>query len=90
MVLDEPGDRLGLRRGQAEAGTEPAGDAGAGDRMVLGPALGDVVEKEGDVEGAAALHGADDLGDEGVLVLALAALQVPQHPMQRSRCSSTV
>ena len=35
MMLDQPGDGLGLRRGQPEARPEPAGDARAGDRVVL-------------------------------------------------------
>ena len=46
VVLDQPGDELGLVGGQAQARAEPARDLGAGDRMVLRPALGDVVQQQ--------------------------------------------
>ena len=44
VLLDQPGDGLGLRLVEAEARAKAAGDAGAGDGMILRPALGDVVE----------------------------------------------
>ena len=45
VLLDQPGHRLGLRGRKAEARAQPAGDLTAKDRMVLGPALGDVVQE---------------------------------------------
>ena len=58
VLLDQPGDGLGLGRAQAEARTELAGDARADDGVVLVAALGDVVQEGRDVERAAVLDGA--------------------------------
>ena len=52
VLLDQPGDGLGARLVEAEARAQAAGDAGAGDRMVLGAALGDVVQEDRDIENA--------------------------------------
>ena len=46
MVLDQPRHRLGLGRVEPEPGPELAGDRGAGLRMILGPALGDIVQEQ--------------------------------------------
>ena len=48
MLLDEPGDELRLVGREPEARAEPPRHLGAGDRMVLRPALGDVVQEERD------------------------------------------
>ena len=53
---------------EAETRPELLGDRRAGLRVVLRPALGDVVEEQRDVEGAAVLDGADDLVRQRVLV----------------------
>jgi hypothetical protein len=50
VVLDQPGDGLGFGRGQPQARTEFARHAGAGNGVILGPALGDVVDKERHIE----------------------------------------
>ena len=50
MVLDQPGDGRGLLGRKAQPRAKPARDLGAGDGMVLGPPLGDVVQEQGDVE----------------------------------------
>ncbi len=55
MLLDQPGDGVGLGGGQAEARTDLAGDAGADDGMILVAALADVVQEGRDVERAAVL-----------------------------------
>ena len=79
VLLDQPDDGLGLRRRQAEARTQLAGDARADDRVILGAALADVVQERGDVQGAPVLDGADDLGRQRQLVAGAAALDVGQH-----------
>ena len=61
-------------------GHEPARDAGARDRVVLGPALGDVMQKQREVENRAVLR--PDLVHQLVgerCVLAVAALDFRQH-----------
>ena len=50
MVLDQPGDGIGLGRVEPEPRAEFAGDAGAGDRMVLRPPLGDIVQEQRDIK----------------------------------------
>ena len=50
MLLDEPGDALGVGGREAEPRTEPARHLGAGDRMIGRPALGDVMQKGGKIE----------------------------------------
>ena len=54
--LDQPGDELGLGRVESESRAQPPRDARAGDRMVLDPALGDVVQEQRDVEHGAVLR----------------------------------
>ena len=78
MMLDEPGRGLGLGRREAEPRAELARDAGAGMRMILVAALGDVVQEGRDVERAAIVDGADDLGRDRMLERKLAALDVRQ------------
>src|SRR5690606_5089376 len=65
MMLDEPCDRVRLGSGQPEPRAEPPGNAGADLRMVLDPALADVVQEGCDVERTPVLYGADDLGRQG-------------------------
>ena len=67
MMLDQPGGGLGLGRREAEAGPELAGNAAAGDGMILVTALGDVMDKGRDVKRAAIVDGADDLARYRVL-----------------------
>jgi hypothetical protein len=76
MMLDEPGDILGLQRRQAEARAKPARDTGARDRVILGPALGDIVQEERDIEDDAVLDGGQDLARQRVAVGLLAALDL--------------
>ena len=59
-MLDEPGGGVRLGGIEAEARPELAGDGGTGDRVVLWPALGDVVQEHRHVERAAVVHGVDD------------------------------
>ena len=75
-MLDQPGDGLGLRGVEAEARAELAGDAGAGDRVILRPALGDVVQEERDIEDDAVLDAGQDLARQRMLVGRLAALDL--------------
>ena len=76
MMLDEPGRGLGFRRGETEPRPKLARDAGADLRMVLVAALGDVVQEGCDVERAAIVDGADDLGRDRMLQRKFAALDV--------------
>ena len=76
MMLDQPGDGLGLRRGEAEARAELPGDPGAGDRVILRPALGDVVEEERDIEDDPVLDAGEDLARQRMRVGRLAALDL--------------
>ena len=79
MMLDEPGRGLGFGRIEAEPRPEPARDAGAGDRMVLGAALGDVVQEQRDVESPPVLDRAHDAVRERVLVLDPLAVDLGEH-----------
>ncbi len=79
MLLDQPGDGLGLRLVEAEARAKTAGDAGAGDGMILRPALGDVVEQHGDVEDGAVLDAGHDLVGERMGLGEVAALDLGEH-----------
>ena len=78
VVLDQPHRRLGLRGVEPEARAQLAGDAGAGDRMILVAALGDVVQERRDIERAPAVDGAHDLARQRVLHGEFAALDVGQ------------
>ncbi len=53
MIFDQPDDGLRLCRGETEAGTKMARDRGARDRVIFHPALGDVMQKDSDIERAA-------------------------------------
>ena len=68
---------------EAEARAEPAGDARAGDRMILRPALGDVVQEERDVEDDAVLEAGHDLVGERMGVGEVAALDLGEHADRR-------
>ena len=79
MLLDQPGDQLGVGGVETEPRAQPPRHLGAGDRMILGAALGDVVQQRGDVDHRAML-GADlahQVAGDGELVIA-AALDVLQ------------
>ena len=78
MMLDQPGGGLGLGRRQPKARAELAGNAAAGDRMILVAALGDVVDKGRDIKRAAIVDGADDLARYRVLGGELPALDARQ------------
>ena len=54
--FDQPSHGFGLRRREAQPRAEAARDAGAGDRMVLDAALGDVVQEQRDVKQRAVLR----------------------------------
>ena len=68
MMLDQPGDQLGLGGCKADPRAEPPRDAGARDRMVLDAALGDVVEEQRHVQhdAMARLNGAHQLVGERI------------------------
>ena len=79
MLLDQPRDQFGVGGVEAEPRAQPPRHLGAGDRMILGPALGDVVQQRGDVDHRAML-GADLAhqvagDDEFVVAAALDLLQ---------------
>ena len=65
----QPGDRLGLGRGQPEARAQPLGDLRAQDRMIAAAPLGDVVQQHRDVQHAARDDAAEDAGGERMIVL---------------------
>ena len=50
VIFDQPGDGVGLGGVEPEPRAEFAGDAGAGDRVILGAALGDIVEEQRHIE----------------------------------------
>ena len=79
MFLDQPGDRFGLLRRQAEARTELAGNLGAGDRMILRAALGDVVQEHGDEQRGAILDARHQLDGERMQVLVAALVDAGEH-----------
>ena len=78
MLLDQPGGRLCFRRSQAQAGTKAAGDARADDRVILVPALGDVMQEGRHVERTTMLHGVDDAGGKRMGIGGLPAFDVRQ------------
>ena len=55
MFLDQPGHQLGFGRDEAEPRTQTPRHLGAGNRMILGTALGDVVQQRRDIEHGAVL-----------------------------------
>ncbi len=61
MVLDEPGDEVRLGSREAEARAELARDRAPGDRVVLRPALGDVVDEQRHRQHRAVADGRQDL-----------------------------
>ena len=83
MLLDQPGDELGLVRGEAETRTEPPRHLGAGDRVVLRPPLGDVVQEERYGENRHLLDGRQELVGERVLA------GDPPGPQRRQRAHRT-
>jgi hypothetical protein len=78
-MLHEPCRRVGFRRIEAEARSELASDGGAGDRVVLRPPLGDVVQEHRHVERAAVAERAHDAVRQRVLVAEAAGLDFRQH-----------
>ena len=91
MLLDEPGDALGVGGRQPEPRTEPARDLGAGLRMVGRPALGDVVQESGEIELGAVRDLVDEISlDSGWSSFSRPASIALSTPTVRIRCSSTV
>ena len=92
MIFDQPGDGLGVGRGEAEPRAEPPRHARAGDRMILDAALGDVVQEQRDVEhrAVAGQQLVDQIVGERRVLAAAASRSRCRMPMQRNRCSSTV
>ena len=92
MLLDQPGDELGVGGGEAEPRAQPPRHLGAGDRMILGPALGDVVQQRGDVDHRAMLG--TDLADQVAGDARTRRCRRARSPAgsrrSASRCSSTV
>ena len=78
MVLDEPHGQLRLDLRQPEARREPPRQGGAGQRMVLLPALGDVVQEHREVERVAARHRRHQLVGERVGVARPAGVDLGQ------------
>ena len=78
VMAHQPGHGLRLGMAQSQPRTQPAGDALAGHRMAFGPPLGDVVQKGGDVEGAAALQLVHDFRRKRVLLFKFAAVDAGQ------------
>ena len=56
MHFDQPGDQFGVGGVEPKPRTKPAGDARAGDRMILDASLGDVVQKQRDINHGAMLR----------------------------------
>ncbi|MCY1238641.1 hypothetical protein D9M72_513930 [compost metagenome] len=79
MLLDQPGDEFGLLWRQPEARAELARHLSAGGRVILGPALGDVVQQHGDVERLALLDPRHQLGDQRMRLLLDAAFDAREH-----------
>ena len=79
MLLDQPGDQFGIGGAEAEPRAQPPRHLGAGDRVILGAALGDVVQQRGDVDHRAVLglDLAHQVAGDGELVIA-AALDILQ------------
>ncbi len=79
MLLYQPDNEFRLLLRQAEAGTELAGDAGAGDRMVFLAALGDVVEKDCDIKRLPVFDPRHQLVGERMQVVGLALVDFREH-----------
>ena len=78
MALHKPGDSLGLRRVEAEAGAELHCDLGSQQAVVAAPPLGDVVEQHGDVKDPPRDDLMDDRAADGMVALEIAALDPRQ------------
>ena len=78
MVLDQPGDGLGLRVAEAKARTERARDGGAGDRMIFDAPLGDIVQKQGDDERGSIVDRQQNLAGERMLARKALLLDVDE------------
>ena len=79
MMLNQPGHRFGLRRRQAEPGTDFSGNASAGDRVVLYPPLGDVVQEGGDVKRPSGFQRGQNFRGDGMVVGAAPMLDIGQN-----------
>ena len=80
VIADQPGDRLGLGAGQAEARPEPLRDLGTKHRMVAAASLGDVVEQHRDVEHAARCDLVDQFAGQRMIGGQLAMLDPAEQP----------
>ncbi len=78
MVLDQPGDGLGLRVAEAKARAERARDGGAGDRVILDAPLGDIVQEQGDDERGSIVDRQQNLAGERMLARKALLLDVDE------------
>lgn len=78
MVADKPFHRLAFLGGQAEAGRDAAGDLGAEDRMILGPALADVMQEQRHIDHAAVDPVGQDAVGDGQFFIQLVPLDLGQ------------
>ncbi len=85
VLLDQPSYRVGLGRREAEPRARAPRDAGAGNRMVFRPALGDVVQEQRDVKHRAVLR--LDFAHEVVRERKFLVLAATRSPPAR-RCSA--
>ena len=80
VIFDQPGHGFGVGRRKSKARAKPPRHAGAGDGMILDAALGDVVQKQGNVEHLA-VAGQDFLHQlVGQWRFLAAVLDLFQHP----------
>jgi hypothetical protein len=85
VVQHQPGDGLGLLPAEAQARAEPLGNLGALLRVVAGPALGDVVQQQGEVEHLAGQHLVHHLGRNRRLFAQPAPLDLVQDADREDR-----
>jgi hypothetical protein len=69
MLFDQPGDAVRIRGGKAKARAQAARDLGAGDRMVLAAAFGDIVQESGDVERRTMTDVGQDLAEQRMVLV---------------------
>ena len=79
MPAHQPLDRLAFLLVQAQPGRHAPRDLGAEDRVILGPALPDVMEEKGDIQNPAADPGLEDRGRKRQILDQLAPLDLGQH-----------
>ena len=78
MIANQPGNGLGLGRVEAEARAELQRDFGAEHAMVAAAALGDVVQRHGDVERPARSDLLEQCGRQRMVLLEVAAFDLGQ------------